>query len=85
MPITSSEGGSPFLPRSASVSGTRPLSQVARHGKYIAIGLLGVWYCDALQLVRQALDADVDGSWFARKGSQDHRYAWLLTASRSFN
>jgi hypothetical protein len=81
MPTISSNGDSPFLPRSASVSGTRPLSQVARHGKYIAIGLFGVWYCDALQLVRQALDAESDGSWFAGKGSQDHRYAWLLTHS----
>jgi hypothetical protein len=61
------------MPRSASVSGTRPISQLARHGKYVAIGTAGVWYCDALNLVREAMDAESDGSWLNKKGTASHR------------
>lgn len=73
MPSVSSTGDAPFMPRSASVSGTRPISQLARHGKYVAIGTAGVWYCDALNLVREAMDADSDGSWLGKKGTASHR------------
>ena len=73
MPSVSSTGDAPFMPRSASVSGTRPISQLARHGKYVAIGTAGVWYCDALNLVREAMDAESDGSWLDKKGTASHR------------
>jgi hypothetical protein len=49
------------------------MSQIARHGKYIAVGTLGVWYCDALALVKDALDAESDGSWFVKQGTNGHR------------
>ncbi|KAJ9112415.1 hypothetical protein QFC20_002203 [Naganishia adeliensis] len=43
-----------FHPRSAS-AGARPASQLAKHGKYVLLGVVGCWYYDLLRLVQDEL------------------------------
>jgi hypothetical protein len=69
----SDKGDSPFLPRSASISGTNPASQLARHGKYVLMGGLGSWWFGVTDLVRQALDLQAGFDGYARKGTAEHR------------
>lgn len=55
----SANGDTPFMPRSASVSGVQPVGQVIRHAKYVGFGGFGVWRYGVPQAIQEILSRDV--------------------------